>query len=72
MANVANVGLQPILARGVSNMSESTPGGSKPFSMDTNALDDVYVHMPQDLPAENVVWRFFARQDGRRLGHPHT
>ena len=40
--------------------------------MDANALDDVCVRMPQDLPTENAVWRFFARQDGHRLGHPHT
>ena len=31
-----------------------------------HALDDVCVPMPQDLPAENAVWRFFARMAADR------
>ena len=41
---MANVDLQHILARGVSNTSESTPGGSKPFSMDTTTPWTTFVY----------------------------
>ena len=41
---MANVDLQPIFARGVSNTSESTPGGPKPFSMDTTTPWTTFVY----------------------------
>ena len=70
-ANVANVDLQPILARGVSDTSESTPGGWKPFLMDTTTHWTMFVYACLRTSRRKCGLALL-RQDARRPGHPHT